>query len=196
MPKTSTRQQLLDTAAELFYREGFRATGVDTLAAASGVGKMTLYRHFATKDDLIVAYLERSNQHFWVWFENATATAGGPRAQLVAFFRALEALASQPLCYGCPFLNVAVDFPDLGHPGHQIALAHKQAVQARFRALAEATGHPDPALLADHLLLLMDGAFMAVRMYGVQNPATHVSKAVEALLGGEELSKENQERLH
>jgi AcrR family transcriptional regulator len=179
----SARQQVLDTAAALFFREGFRAVGIDTIVSESGVAKMTLYRHFPSKDDLIVAYLRDSNEKFWVWFEGSTTPyAGQPAKQLLAFFRALESLVTTPQCYGCPFLNAIVDFPDHAHPGHQVALAHKQSVQERFRQLTEQAGAQSPERLADHLILLMDGAFMAVRMYGIDNPASHVSDAAERLI--------------
>ncbi len=178
----SAREQLLDTAARLFYQHGYRAIGVDTIVAESGVGKMTLYRHFPSKDDLIVAYLKDSNEKFWAWFNEATQSAGQPREQLVAFFRALEKLAKKPTCYGCPFLNVAAEFPERDYPGHQVALEHKQAVRARFRELAKQAGARSPEVLADQLFLLMDGAFMAARMFGTSNPATRVAQAAQTLI--------------
>jgi len=181
MPR-SARQQILDMAGALFFRDGFRAVGVDTIVAESGVAKMTLYRHFASKDDLIVAYLEDSNARFWAWFEAATVDAHTPADKLLAYFRALETLVTTPVCHGCPFLNAVVDFPDLGHPGRRVAVAHKQAVRERFRTLAADAGAADPDRLADHLLLLMDGAFMAVRTFGVDNPAAHVAEAARTLL--------------
>ena len=182
MPKTNSRQQLLDTAAELFYRDSCRAVGVDTLSAESGVGKMTLYRHFATKEELIVAYLERSNALFWEWFDESTAAAKKPEDKIIAFFHAVETWTQEPACHGCPFLNAVVDFPDFDHPGHQVALANRQAVRARFRELATQAKLSHPDRLADHLLLLMDGAFMAARLYGPQNPGAQVSEAVRRLL--------------
>ncbi len=179
----SARQRVLDTAAALFFRDGYRAVGVDTIVAESGVGKMTLYRHFPSKDDLIVAYLQDTDEKFWAWFAAATSAAAGvAREQLLAFFQSLETLVSKPTCYGCPFLNAAVDFPERGHPGHQAALAHKQAVRARFRELAEAAGARAPEALGDQLLLLMDGAFMAVRLFGPDNPAVRVADAARILL--------------
>lgn len=179
----SARQKILEAAARLFFRDGFRAVGVDTIVAESGVGKMTLYRHFPSKDDLIVAYLNASNEEFWAWFDEATTvSAGGARAQLLGFFQALEKLVTQPTCYGCPFLNTAVDFPGREHPGHQVALQHKQTVRARFRELAQQAGARSPKTLADQLVLLMDGAFMAVRMFGVDNPATRVTEAARILI--------------
>ena len=179
---TSTKGQILETAARLFFQNGYRAIGVDTITAEANIGKMTLYRHFDSKDDLIVACLQETNTKFWEWFEQSTNEVDQPREKLIAFFRALEKLASKPTCYGCPFLNAAVDFPEPDHPGHQVALEHKQAVRARFRELAQQAGARSPEVLADQLLLLMDGAFMAVRMFGVRNPVAGVAQAAEALI--------------
>lgn len=179
----SPRARILETAGQLFYRDGFRAVGVDTVVAESGVAKMTLYRHFPSKDDLIVAYLEEANAGFWQWFEHAAGPLDvAPRTRLSALFAALQALVTTPTCLGCPFLNAAVDFPEAGHPGHQVALAHKQAVRARLQNMAQDAGASDPAGLAGQLLLLMDGAFMAVRLFGPDNPATRVADAAGALI--------------
>lgn len=181
--KKATRDIILETAAHLFFRDGFRAVGVDTIIKQADVAKMTLYRHFPSKDDLIVAYLQDTNEKFWAWFNESTAQGGEqPRAQLIAFFEALEKLVTSPQCYGCPFLNTVVDFPEDSHPGHQVALEHKKSVRARFHELAQQAGARAPNILADQLLLLMDGAFMAVRMYGINNPAAHVAEAAEALI--------------
>jgi AcrR family transcriptional regulator len=181
--KRPARELILASAGDLFYREGFRAVGVDTITERSGVAKMTLYRHFPSKDDLIAAYLEESNAKFWAWFEASLAAAGNnPRAQLLAFFAALEQLVTSAQCHGCPFLNAVVDFPERDHPAHAVALAHKQAVRARFHDLAAQAGAAAPSALADQLFLLMDGAFMAIRTFGVDNPAAHVAAAAQALL--------------
>jgi AcrR family transcriptional regulator len=180
----AARRRILDTAARLFYRDGFRAVGIDTIVAESGIAKMTLYRHFPSKDDLIVAYLEESNGRFWEWFEGAVAAhAGAPRDQLLALFAALGELATSPTCLGCTFQGVAAEFPDPEHPGHRVALAHKRAVLARLHTLAERAGARDAAALAAALLLLMDGAFVASRMFPPgHGPARHVAAAGTALL--------------
>ncbi|MCC7207806.1 MAG: TetR/AcrR family transcriptional regulator [Anaerolineae bacterium] len=181
--KPSARQQILDTAARLFFQNGYRAIGIDTIVAESGVAKMTLYRHFPSKDALIAAYLEAMNAQFWAWFESAVEPQSGqPRAQLVAVFRALQKLVTTPACYGCPFLMAASEFPEAGHPGRQIALANKEAVRARLRDLCEQAGAPAPAQLADQLYLLMDGAFVAVRLFGVDNPAADVGLLAEQII--------------
>jgi len=180
----SARQKILDVASKRFYRDGFRAVGIDTIIAESGVAKMTLYRHFPSKDDLIVAYLEEANQQFWTWFEAALGL-GSPRDQLAALFEGVQQLALSSTCYGCTFQHAAADFPTLDHPGHRVALAHKQAVLARLGALAAAAGAPDPDLLAAQLLLLMDGAFVATRMFGPDNHAAHVAQAAAALIAAQ-----------
>jgi AcrR family transcriptional regulator len=173
----STRQHILDTATELFFNEGYRAVGVDTIIERSGVAKMTLYRHFPSKNDLIVAYLEQMNGLFWTWFEQATGQhPDSPRAQLVAVFEALVSLVNSPECRGCPFIHAAVEFPEPEHPAHQVAINHKQAVRARFRDLAMQAGARQPDVLADQLLLLQ------VRMRGTIDAANQVARAARMLI--------------
>jgi AcrR family transcriptional regulator len=181
---TTPKEQLFQTAARLFYQHGYRAVGVDTIAAESGIGKMTLYRHFPSKDDLIVAFLRQSNADFWEYFEQSTKDAPTARAKLLAFFEALQHYVTSPACYGCPFINVASEYPEVGYAGHQVALEHKQAVRERFTQLAREAGARAPEALANALLLLMDGAYMAARMYGVSptNPAATVAEAARQVM--------------
>lgn len=178
----SARERILDNASRLFYRDGFRAVGVDTIIAESGVAKMTLYRHFPSKDDLIVAYLERANLEFWEWLEPATAGVEDPRDRLLATFEAVGKLSTSPKCLGCTFQATAAEFPDRDNPGHRVAMEHKRAVRGRFRKLAEEAGLREPGVLADQLLLLMDGAFVAARMFGPQNHAGQVAHAARSLI--------------
>lgn len=182
-PKPSARQQILDTAARLFFQNGYRAIGIDTIVAESGVAKMTLYRHFPSKDALIAAYLEDVNVQFWAWFESGVeAHPAQPREQLLAVFRALQELVTTPACYGCPFLMAASEFPEPGHPGRQVAIANKKAVRARLLELCVQAGVPSAQQLADQLYLLMDGAFMAVRLFGADNPAAHVGELAAQII--------------
>lgn len=178
----SGRERVLRTAAELFYERGFHAVGVDLIIEQAGVAKTTLYRHFPSKDDLIVAYLDDANTRFWSWFEDAVDPDVPPREQLVGLFEAVAKLATSPACLGCTFQVTAAEFPEAGHPGHATALAHKQAVGKRLHDLATSAGAGDPAALADPLLLLMDGAFAAARMYGRSSPATRVATAARTLI--------------
>jgi len=176
------KDKVFRTAARLFYQHGYRAIGVDTIAAESGIGKMTLYRHYPSKDDLIVAYLEDSNELFWNNFEQITKDAPTAREKLLAFFQALQNYVKTPACYGCPFLNAATEYPETDYPGHQVALEHKQSVRVRFRQLAKEAGAAKPDALADQLFLLMDGAYMASRMFGAKNPAAQVAEAARILI--------------
>jgi AcrR family transcriptional regulator len=176
------KDKVFHTAARLFYQHGYRAIGVDTLAAESGIGKMTLYRHYPSKDDLIVAYLADSHKIFWKNFEEVTKHASTPRAKLLAFFESLQEYVKTSACYGCPFLNVATEYPETDYPGHQAAIEHKQSVRARFRDLAREAGAREPEALAAQLFLLMDGAYMAARMFGTKNPASHLASAAKTLI--------------
>jgi AcrR family transcriptional regulator len=176
------KDQVFQTAARLFYQNGYRAIGVDTIAAESGIGKMTLYRHYPSKDDLIVAYLKDSDEQFWNHFEEITNDAPTAREKLLAFFQGLQEYVTTPACFGCPFLNVATEYPETNYAGHQVAIEHKQSVRAKFRQLAQEAGAKKPDVLADQLFLLMDGAYMASRMFGAKNPAAHLAEAAQTLI--------------
>lgn len=179
----SARNRILTVAGPLFYQHGYRAIGVDTIIAESGVAKATLYRHFPSKDDLIAAYLEETNAKFWAWFDDAAAAyPDDPYRQLVAVYEALQKLVTTPTCYGCPFIIAVGEFPEPEHVAHQIAVANKAALRERLLALCQGLAVDDPQALANHLYLLMDGAFAAVRTFGADNPATQVGAYARVLL--------------
>jgi AcrR family transcriptional regulator len=179
----AARAHILQVAGELFFRYGYRAVGIDAIIAESGVAKATLYRHFASKDDLIVAYLQEMNTAFWNWFDRAAEQwLHDPQQQLLAVFTALQTLVTSPTCYGCPFLIAATEFPDPTHPGHRIALDHKQALRSRLFDLCQQLKVQDAQVLADQLYLLMDSAFVAVRVFGTDNPAARVGEFARLLL--------------
>lgn len=180
--EVTPKDKVFQTASRLFYQHGYRAIGVDTIAAESGIGKMTLYRHYSSKDDLITAYLKDSDELFWNSFEQITKGTYTGREKLLAFFEGLQDYVTRPECYGCPFLNVATEYPETDYAGHQVAIEHKQSVRARFRQLAKEAGAKKPAILADQLFLLMDGAYMAARMFGARNPAAHLAEAARILI--------------
>jgi AcrR family transcriptional regulator len=164
--RDAARERILEAAACLFYEDGIHAVGVDTIIAESGVAKMTLYRHFPSKDDLIAAYLERANERFWSWLEGEMA----------------QAPVTSPSCRGCGFQGAAAEFPEAAHPAHKVALAHKHQVLERFSALGREAKLRSPEGLAEQLLLLMDGAWVAARMFGPKNPAARVAEAAQALI--------------
>lgn len=178
------KEKLFQTAARLFYQHGYRSIGVDTIAAESGIGKMTLYRHYPSKDELIVAYLRDSDRVFWDQFEQITRDVPTARGKLLAFFEALQSYALSPDCYGCPFINVATEYPEAGYAGHQVASEHKQSVLARFRQLADEAGARDAPAMANALFLLMDGAYVAARMFGpsAHSPASSLAETARQLI--------------
>jgi AcrR family transcriptional regulator len=182
--KLSPKDKLFQTAARLFFERGYRAVGVDAIAAEAGIGKMTLYRHYPSKDELIAAYLKDSDDLFWSSFEALTKEEVTARDKLLAFFQGLQDYVTTPTCYGCPFLNIATEYPESDYFGHEVALEHKQVVRKRFRQLAKEAGARQPAVLANGLLLLMDGAYMAARLYGTssRNPAADVAENARQLL--------------
>lgn len=173
----SARERILKVAGELFFKHGYRAVGIDTIIAESDVAKATLYRHFPSKDDLIVTYLQEMNDEFWKWFDNAAEQyPDDPRQQLLSVFQSLQQLVTTPTCYGCPFIIAVGEFPEIDHPAHQIARANKESVHARLLQMCQKLDIDVPQHLADQLFLLMDGAFAAVRMFGIQNPASQIDR--------------------
>jgi AcrR family transcriptional regulator len=180
---SAPRDRLLETAGRLFYRNGFQAVGIDRILAESGVAKMTLYRHFASKEELICAYLERADREFWAWVDAAMAPAATPKARLLALMDALARHATSPACLGCPFQGAALAFPNAEHPGHQRAAQNKVALRERLAGLARQARLTAPDALATQLLLLMDGAWVAARVFGPGgNPAAQVGNAARALV--------------
>ena len=176
------RERILQTAERLFYRDGYRAVGVDTIVAESGVAKMTLYRHFPSKDDLIAVYLRRTDQQLLAWMDGLIAPHTDPRQALEAVFEGVAKLASSPECLGCAFVGAAGEYPEPDYPGHRAAIEHKRAVVDRFRELAQQAGARDANALAEELLLIMDGAWSAARVFGPGNHGRRAAAAAKALI--------------
>ncbi len=180
------RQRILETASQMFYRDGIRAVGIDAIIARSGVAKMSLYRHFLSKDALVAAWLEERNAFFWQRWDKAEASAAGDlRARIEAILDMVAATASHPGWRGCPFLNTCTEFPEPSHPARAVILAHKRMVQERLRTLAAAAGARDPDLLARQLQLLIDGAYAIGQSLGPDGPAGTVASAGRALIAAQ-----------
>jgi len=179
----SVRDRLLETAARLFYQEGVRAIGVDLVVERSGVAKTSLYRHFPTKDDLVVAFLERDDLAYWAsWDEIAMRLKDNARAELEAHVRWIAQYIGRPDYRGCPFLNVASEFPAADHPARATALEHKAELRRRLGALTKRMGARRPALLADQLVLLIDGAYVNGQLLGKEGPVSALVRAALALI--------------
>ena len=147
----------------------------------------TLYRLFASKDDLVAAYIERAGQLYREWFEAAAAAGGAdPRAQILAVFDALGEQVQPQHCRGCPFLMALAEFPDPAHPAHRAAVALKAWVRDRFgqftAALASGGRTARPGLLADQLSLVMEGTYASAQVLSADGPARHARTVAESLL--------------
>lgn len=161
-----TRRRLLDSADELFYEEGIRATGVEALAERAGVTKMTLYSHFASKDDLVVAYLERRDRR---WRESLECRLDGqtdPKERLLSVFDAHRELLVSGGFRGCAYVNCAAEFPDREHPARAAVRRHKATLKRRLVKLATEAECADPEGLAENLFLLLEGSYVTGALEG------------------------------
>lgn len=156
-PAGQAREKILATAFRLFYAQGLRAAGIDTIIAESGVAKATFYKYFPAKDDLILAYLEKVDG-VWTGQLRAAAEAAGPdpAAQLVGLFDALASACRRDGYRGCAFINAAAESAS-GTRVHERTVAHKEHIRAWIRDLAVQAGAPDPDQLARSLTLVLDG---------------------------------------
>jgi AcrR family transcriptional regulator len=159
--EVTARERILATARELFYREGIRAIGVDTVVERSGVSKTSLYRLFESKDALIAAVVAEQDRLFWTWWDRIEEQhADDPRALLEALLSWVAKRIGDPAWRGCPFLNLATEFPDDNHPGRVIARRNKEEVRARLASIVAKLGVRDPDRIASQIALMIDGAYV------------------------------------
>ncbi|HEU4665330.1 MAG TPA: TetR/AcrR family transcriptional regulator [Dokdonella sp.] len=176
-------ERIRESARELFYREGIRAIGVDEIVSRAGVTKPSLYRSFASKDELAAAYLEDYDAAFWQRFdEGAAEHPGDPRAQLLVYLAGLAQRATKAGYRGCGLTNAAVEYPEPGHPARKVAEAHKRALRERLVAMAKQMGARDAQALGDGLLLLIEGTFASGQLFGKGGPARALVATAERLI--------------
>ncbi|MGK8204776.1 TetR/AcrR family transcriptional regulator [Burkholderia cenocepacia] len=162
----TAQEHLLRAAEELFYKEGVRTVGVEAVVERAGVNKMSLYRQFSSKDELILAYLERMDACFFERFDASVAKhPGQPKAQLIQYFVDLAERAAQKDYRGCPFVNVAAEFPDATHPARERVARNKAQLMHRLVELCEGAGAREPQALANSLALVIEGIYAASQTY-------------------------------
>jgi AcrR family transcriptional regulator len=177
------RAHLLETAWRLFYRDGYRTVGIDTLLAEADVAKMTLYKHFSSKDELIVAVIKKRSGEILAGLAAAVEAAGkSPKRRLLSIFDWLEVLFGSRDFSGCAFIRAISEYPDTNHPVHRAAWAHKRAVREMLIGLSRHAGAKSSAALADNLRLLIDGALVAAHATGKTSPAKVARAAAVHLL--------------
>jgi AcrR family transcriptional regulator len=176
-PTPSPRDRILAVAGRLFYRDGYRAIGIDRVIAEADVAKATFYKHFPSKDDLIVAWIEKAE---------AQSLAGAPPIAgpepLTDYARAMIGIAGRVTCLGCTFQVSAAEFSSADHPAHLAARGVKDRVMAALRVRATAQGLADPEGAAEAVFLFLEGVWAAKRMYGAEAPLDKAGAAVAALI--------------
>lgn len=178
------RDRIFETARNLFYRHGIRGVSVDTIAAEAGTTKVTLYRVFSSKDDLIRQCLVDHAQRFWQCWDAAVAEhRGKPREQIEALFDLLmENMCTSEGARGCPISNAAVEIVDADHPAHKVIRDHHAEIARRFRELARDMGAARPDELGNALTLLVEGVFAARVVLDGTREIESLREAADALL--------------
>jgi AcrR family transcriptional regulator len=174
-----TRKLVLEVASDLFYRQGIRSVGIDRLAAEAGVTTTTLYRLFGSKDDLVADYLRAADQAWFAWFDGA---AGSGSDALPRLFDELDERTAQPGYRGCPFRLALAEYPDLDSPVHRAASENKRVTRARFLEMATAAGADVPELVADQLMVVMDGVCASAADRATSSASGMASAMVRRLL--------------
>lgn len=177
------REHILAIASELFYKRGARAVGVDLIIETAGIAKTSLYRYFPTKDDLIVAFLEREDVDFWsVWDDVGKRYAGDPVGELNAQMCWIGERLSRANYRGCPQINVAAEFAEHDHPARRVARDHMQALRTRLTAIVQRLDVAQADKLATQLAVLVNGAFVSADVLAGDDPAEILQASVGALI--------------
>ncbi|MGH8934332.1 MAG: TetR/AcrR family transcriptional regulator [Egibacteraceae bacterium] len=174
-------RRLLDAAERLFYDRGVQAAGIDAVVAEAGVATKTLYAHFGSKDGLVEAYLRRRDQRWLDWLRGAVATAPPGPQRVLAVFDALAEWFAEPGYNGCAFINVAGELAN-NPTARAVARDHKAALRGLLREVAAGAGVNEPAVLADWLMLLAEGAIVTAHVEGDAGAAMRGRSAAAALL--------------
>ena len=181
--RTTKRDEVVGKALKTFYAHGFHATGMDRLVAETGISKTSMYKHFRSKEELILAALQLRDTQFRNWlFQRMAALGNTPREQLLAMFDALGEWCREPGFRGCFFVKAAAEFQDPVHPIHVQAAAHKALLLKHLRKLATEAGAAAPADLARQLLLLKEGAIVSAQVEGCAEAAAQAKAAAATLL--------------
>jgi AcrR family transcriptional regulator len=182
-PDTPPRERILAAARDLFYRQGIRAVGVEAIAEAAQTNKMTLYRHFSSKDELVAEYLRRvAEEDEAVWDCISASHPGEPLAQLRDWVHRMAGEISNPESRGCAIANAGVQIPETEHPARCVIENHKRALRAHVLELCKAAGLRDPQLVADGIFLILEGARVNIQSEGHGGPACRFVALSEDLI--------------
>lgn len=178
----SKKDHLIDTALHLFLKEGFHATGIDRILKEAGVAKMTLYNHFKSKEELVLAALQRRDERFFEWLVGRTEQSAPPgRDRLLALFDCLEEWFRQDDFYGCMFINAAAEYLHSAEPPHVLAKQHKLKIREFIHREVSATQTRHADTLTDGLMLLSEGAIVMAHICNQPEAAQAAKSAARAL---------------
>ncbi len=180
--RSRPRERIVNTAQDLFHRHGIRGVGVEAIAEAAGTNKMTLYRHFGSKDELVIEYLNyKGKKSEEIWAEIEAASPGDAVGQLRAFIlKAARFIAEDER--GCDLANAALELSESDHPARRVIEAFKAKLRTRLVDLCRAAGATQSEVLADSLALLIEGARVNRRSLGADGPSATLVRACEAIV--------------
>ena len=184
------RERLIEAATELFYAQGLRAVSVDKVIDRAGTTKVTFYRHFKSKDELVVDYLERAAAQEREGIGAAVARGDGDVDEVLRLIsETLGVMACSPGFRGCPFINAAAEYPDPDSPVRAVVDAHRDWCRATYEGLVAPLGLPDAAAVADGMMLLRDGAMVAGYLGEPTAVASTFLRSSRAVIGTDRLAR-------
>ncbi len=177
------RQQILETASELFYQKGIQHVGINEVIAESGVAKRTLYRWFPSKDLLIEEVMKYRAGQWICWFETAVSERGNtPKERLLATFDVLGEWYASPNFRGCPFINAVLEIADASHKAHQVSINLRESIRQIIMRLAAEAGIKNPDFFSQQYLLLIGGASLMATIEQSPDGATFAQTALSVLI--------------
>ena len=181
-----TRTKILETASRLFYEQGYHLTGINQVIAAAGVAKASFYYHFAAKEDLCIAYLEKRHQDWFSWLREEVEQSEEPQDRLLSLFTFLERWLSNSDFRGCAFLNITAEFPSPDNKIRLLVVNHKDALQAYIGQLVDSLDIPNHrsnlAYLVNTIYLLFEGTICQCQMYRTTEFIQNTQKIVRQLI--------------
>jgi AcrR family transcriptional regulator len=180
----NTRERLLDVGLQRFYRDGFRNVGLDQILKDVGISKTAFYKHFESKDELMLEALRAKDLWLQNFFREQLRTIAGPeaRGQLYAVFDVVQMIVNNANFHGCVFVNAAMEFPLPHDPVHEAAAASKRAIEQIVLELAERAGTGDPVMLSRELCLLIEGAYVTRQVSGTDDAVELARRMAHRLL--------------
>lgn len=178
------KQRILDTASELFYREGIRQVGVDRLISLSGVTKATFYKHYRAKENLVVAYAKNRHERDVAKIESIIEISKSPKEAIAAIVEDLIGQFGEFGFRGDAYLNAAVEYPDTRHPIRVVISTHRDWYSGVIESLLTKLGHPLPGEGADDFVALQDGAMMGAYAGDSVAAAGALRRGVDRIVAG------------